>query len=269
MRITIVCAMMLAAAGVQFTTAQVTARQIWYQDDPAPKQQTAVKPPPAPEPPAPRVKRPKKSTPQPAPTGTGTETLTASLIPVMEVSSKPLGIRYSLLRISDEAPVEVSPKSTFRSGDFVRVRVEANRDGFLYVASQGSSGKWKLLFPSLEIADGDNHIQGHRSYDLPAGDEAFHFDDRAGEERLVLFYSAQPVNNLDTLIYSLSRSGKPEASEPKMMAKDIELENALISRLEETRSRDLVVDRVPSGFKQYVASESGAPVIADILLKHE
>ena len=292
MKITIVSAIMLAAAGMQFAQAQVTARQLWYQDDPEPKAQPAVKPPVKPDPA--RTKRVKKnivsqevstvsSVSQPEKPASSVpvqnvafDTMPAGT-PYMMMSSKPLGLRYNLVRIVDGSPVEVSPDRTFHSGDRVSVRIESNRDGFLYVVARGSSGNWKVLFPSAEIADGDNRIHGRRLYQLPSGKQAFKFDDQAGQEQLFIVYSAQPVNDLDQLIYSLSKQGKPEVSEPRTMAKNIELNDDLVSRFRNVHSRDLLIDRAPDSDKDdskpdnsvYVANQTGGQLVADIRLKHE
>src|SRR5262249_26481612 len=78
-------------------------------------------------------------------------------------SEKPLGLGYALGQVVNGGEQEVSPTATFRSGDQVRVKVEGNRDGYLYVIARGSSGVWKPLFPAADISGGDNRITARRA----------------------------------------------------------------------------------------------------------
>jgi hypothetical protein len=193
-----------------------------------------------------------------------------------QVTLQPLGIRYSLLRIANGSSEQVSPDSTFHSGDWVKVKVEGNRDGFLYVVSRGSGGNWNVLFPSA-IEGGDNRLKARREYQVPSGQNAFHFDDQVGEEKLFIVYSAQPVEDLDALIFSLRKPEQSEAPGSRTMAQNSSVNDDLVSKLRDIHSRDLLIDRLP-GAQQgeskpenavYVVNGSGGRVVADIALKHK
>ena len=41
------------------------------------------------------------------------------------------------------------------------------RPGYLYIINQGSSGTWKPMFPSAEVEDGNNQVEGWRPYTMP------------------------------------------------------------------------------------------------------
>lgn len=285
MRIIVVCAVMLAAAGLEFAQGQLTPRQLWYKDDaevkprpadPAAKAETSRPPDAAVRPDPPRPKsgarakpvRPVKSVSQPKlPYG--------GPVSYVQAGSKPLLLRYSLLRIVDGSPEEVGLDTTFRSGDQVGVRVEGNQDGFLYVVSRGSSGNWTPLFPSADIAGGENRLRARQPLQLPSKEHAFVFNETPGVEQLFIIYSAQPVDDLDALIYSLR---KPEKPEMKMLAQNIELKDGLVSKFRDLHSRDLVVERISSSAKEegykpenavYVENRSGGRVVADIPLTHK
>src|SRR5574340_1205301 len=52
----------------------------------------------------------------------------------------PLGLRYSILeQMSDGRASEVDPDSFFRSGDRIRLSIEANDTAHLYIVQRGSS----------------------------------------------------------------------------------------------------------------------------------
>jgi hypothetical protein len=193
-------------------------------------------------------------------------------------TEKPLGLRYALAKLVDGAEQEVSPTATFRSGDQVRVRVEGNRDGYLYVILRGSSGVWKPLFPAPDINGGNNRIAARRPQRLPSDSHAFTFDEQAGQEQLFVIYSAEPVKDVEALIPSLTPPEKKElAPGTIIVAKAAPLNDAFVSRMRNTYSRDLVVQTVtPSQPAEasvpesavYVVSKTGGRVVADIKLEH-
>src|SRR5262249_54025309 len=126
----------------------------------------------------------------------------------MPASGQPLGLRIDVLRYnSDGSTTDVLPDTVFHSGDRIRLSVEPNARGFLYIANQGASGTWKAMFPSPEIADGDNRAEPMHPYVIPPGKHVFTFDATAGMENLFVVFSRQPVADFEELIYSL-KSGK-------------------------------------------------------------
>ena len=94
----------------------------------------------------------------------------------------PLGVRYSILKRAGGESEEVAPDTVFRSGDRIRLRVETNDSGYLYIIHRGSSGNWKPLFPSTEIAEGDNRVEKGRPHEIPSG-YVFTFDEQARARR--------------------------------------------------------------------------------------
>ncbi|MBI2685969.1 MAG: DUF4384 domain-containing protein [Acidobacteria bacterium] len=252
---------------------------------------------------APRPQQPK--TPPPAeqakavitrPPAHTPEVKLPAIIPAAYVSSQPpLGLRYSLLLSRDNnAYQEVEGGSTFRSGDRLKITVEANDDAYLYVIARGSSGLWKVLFPVTEVASGDNFVQAFRRYEVPNGGR-FYFDEQAGEEKLFLVLSRKPEKNFEDLIYTVTQpdpepvkpaAGRPAAPRP---AKTIQvaglirpIDDALVGKVRsELVARDLVFEKVddskPSPTQQketavYVVNKNAGPngkVIVDLKLEHK
>ncbi|MBS1826960.1 MAG: DUF4384 domain-containing protein [Acidobacteria bacterium] len=125
---------------------------------------------------------------------------------------RPLGIRYSLLKRVTDGWAEVHADSTFQSGDAIRVQVEANEDGYLYIVARGSSGSWDVLFPNKDVRAGTNFIESGDAQILPSPKGLWRFDNKRGQERLFLVMARKPVGDLDKLIYDLNQAGKPAAA---------------------------------------------------------
>jgi hypothetical protein len=201
---------------------------------------------------------------------------------------KPLGLRYSILRNSggDEYR-EAAPDTVFHSGDRIRVAVEANDAGYLYVAMKGASGAWKILFPAAEVAGGNNRVESGRSYTIPSPPGRFAFDQQPGEEQLFIVLSRQPEPSLEQLIYSLGSGNASPASAPAepggrhiVLAQAGPLGDSLVSRLRgEVLARDLVFENVddstPGAKKEnavYVVNPTGGSdsrLVAGFVLKHQ
>lgn len=207
-------------------------------------------------------------------------------------SPVPLGLRYSILKYGgDDEAVEVDPDMVFRSGDRIRLRVQVNDNGFLYVVTQGSSGNWRVLFPSAEQDDGSNRVTRGRSYDIPRRTR-FVFDEQPGTEKLFLVLTRTPENDIDQLIYKLENprettpAAAPEKSKPvpTMLAMNsLTVSDDLVNRMRgKVIARDLVFEKVnedkpaPKAQREpekavYVANpsrEASARLVVDIELKH-
>jgi hypothetical protein len=188
-------------------------------------------------------------------------------------ASVPLGLRYAVLkRDASGQYTEVDPDTNFRSGDRIRLHVDANTFGYLYVVMQGSSGTWKLLFPSPEVAGGSNLVHKGESRQIPSGDRGqFVFDEQAGSEKLFIVLTRQPELDLDKLIYSMG--GTPGAKD-RALAAQASVQDDVVSKLRaQVASRDLVFEKVDSAENAaYVVNPSTAPdarLVVDVALKHK
>jgi hypothetical protein len=279
-----------ASAWAQQSSGKLTARELFYSavDTPEPAAHKADKPTPKP-----KTAR-HKSAPAVEETAGGrgpASSVAAQPVPVMNTAYRPqgprpaLGLRYTILKKSGDQPVEVGSGTVFHAGDRIRLAVEANDSGYLYVVNQGSSGTWKLLFPSPEIKDGDNHIQKRVRYEIPSG-YTFTFDEQSGEEKLFIVLSRQPEPDLEGLIYSLGNPAagnptkdKPAVEKPKMLLASAAFGDDVIGKLRNSYARDLIVEKVDdeqAGPKQekavYAVNPSGSAdsrVVADVTLKHQ
>jgi hypothetical protein len=198
----------------------------------------------------------------------------------------PLGLRYSILKEAGPGSAgEVSADSVFRSGERIRLAVESNDNAYLYIIQRGSSGNWSLLFPSPEIAGGQNMIEKGRKYEIPPG-HWFAFDEQAGEEQVFIVLCRGPERDLESMIYSLreERDSAPVKKEEKNLlatARRAPITDTLVQRVRsQVSARDLVFERVDEktpGNRQeekavYIVNTAGGPrarVVADVTLKHQ
>jgi hypothetical protein len=252
----------------------VLSSAVWAQDEGLKARELFYSPPPDAAPPPVKKSLPAR-TPQTRPAPGGASHVTP-------VANVPLGLRYSVLKREDSGKfVEVDPDATFRSGDRIRLRVDTNTPGYLYVVMQGSSGNWRLLFPSPDVEGGNNRIEKGSAQQIPADNGQFVFDQQSGTEKLFLVLSRQPEGDLDKLIYSITGGGS--SGDKKLMAKATVGDDVVNRLRQEVKSRDLVFEKVDEMSIQangsevktekatYVVNPSrtdDARLVVDVALKH-
>ena len=247
----------------------------------APPKVQPPSPPPEPEP-EPEPAAPAAPPPAAAPGG-------AQFVPASLKEPAPIGIRCSVLRrIGPSDLIEVDPDQVFRAGDRIKLRVEANEDGYLYVIARGSSGVWKPLFPSPQVAGGNNFIEAGRTYDIPPG-HVFTFDEQSGEEKIFVVFSRQPVTDLEGLIYDLGKKGGEPSSAPKpakpagggkvLLAQNmVAIRDDVVSQLRNAYARDLIIEKVSEAepgpekeaaiYAVSTATSTDSRVVLDLTLLH-
>jgi hypothetical protein len=281
------CALTLSAQDQKI----LTARELFYAEAAAPaaaKRSQAKAANPQVKPPAPKKSAVAKATPPPAAEpvrgnrpSSASSASGAKVVLASYTGGKPLGLRYSFLRKSDgDEYREVDPATVFQSGDRIRVSLEANDAAYLYVVMKGSSGSWKVMFPSPEIAGGRNRVESGNPCTIPPAPGRFAFDEQVGDEQLFLVLSRKPEASIEELIYSLA-SGDPATQEkapaPMLMAQN--LPDSLVGRLRNAvYARDLVfekVDETTAGDRKekavYVVNRTGdsdSRLVVDLTLKH-
>ena len=106
-----------------------------------------------------------------------------------------LGLKYWIELVDpDGQRVEVTTDHMFRSGDRIKMRLETNRDGYLYLFTVGSTGRYRLLFPQPQQTGGSTLVKARTVYEIPNGAH-IKFDDHPGEERLLALLSPQPMTD--------------------------------------------------------------------------
>lgn len=119
--------------------------------------------------------------------------------------NRPLGLGYSIYRKGpDGQPLRVNESHSFRAGDAVRLVIESNCHGYLYVFNAENGKDPRMIFPDPRLYGGDNRIRGHVPYEVPSsretepGSQWFVFDDKAATERLYLIVTRNPLQGVLT-----------------------------------------------------------------------
>ncbi|HSR49495.1 MAG TPA: DUF4384 domain-containing protein [Acidobacteriota bacterium] len=140
-----------------------------------------------------------------------------------------VGLKYKIKHCTGECTVEnVDENHIFYTGDKIRLEVEANIDGYLYIINRGSTGSTKTLFPHPSLNGGTNRIQRGVSYSIPPRDW-ISFKERPGREHVIIIVSRSPLRSLP--------EQAPEAASP---VSALQVVDELDSKV---RARDLVIVR--------------------------
>ena len=121
------------------------------------------------------------------------------------LDAQAIGLGYTLyMRNEDGDAVRVDPAREFRNGDRIRVVLETNTDGFLYIFHTENDGPARMIFPDARLSGGDNKVQAHVPYEIPSSREQsedlrwLNFYGNAGVERLYIVVTRRAVPNVPT-----------------------------------------------------------------------
>jgi len=133
------------------------------------------------------------------------------------VNAPRLGLGLTLFsRDSNGLAVRVDPDRVFRKGDRVRILLETNTDGYLYIFNRTNDGPPVMIYPDAEIDEGGNYLQAHVPFEIPAADASderlrwFAFDENTGTEKVFFVFTREPLKDVpieDDLI-TFCRNGK-------------------------------------------------------------
>ena len=132
------------------------------------------------------------------------------------VNARRLGLGVTLfMRDSNGLAVRVDPDHVFQKGDRVRVVLETNTDGYLYIFNTTDNGPATMIYPDSQLDEAGNYLQSHVPFEIPSSSSAderlrwFAFDQVAGTERLFFVFTREPLSGIpidDDLIASCKDS---------------------------------------------------------------
>ena len=134
------------------------------------------------------------------------------------VNTQRLGLGLTLfMRDSNGLAVRTDPTRVFQKGDRVRVLLETNADGYLYIFNTTNDGPPMMIYPDADLDDAGNYLQAHVPFEIPSslGTEErlrwLAFDENAGNERLFFVFTKEPLKGLpiDDDLIALCRDSKP------------------------------------------------------------
>lgn len=206
----------------------------------------------------------------------------ASKIPIPRkppnIEKQYMGISYWIELERNGKLSKVSISHPFVSGDKIQLRLKTNRDGYLYVTHQGSTGALKKLFP---LHTQDVLVKAGTPISIPDY-RMMHFDNNSGEEKLWMTLSAVPLNftpvspQVTSGIYQQSayQSEGQTVAYTGCGSKDLLLdggEGDMNQVRQQCGSKDLVVEEDTNA--SYVVAPvnsllQSAPIIVPVTLKH-
>ena len=133
----------------------------------------------------------------------------------------PLGLGYTLYqRDRNGDPVRVDAAQEFHAGDAVRLLLEFNVEGYLYVFHAENGNAPTMIFPDARLNGGDNWISAHVPYEVPSSRETdprfrwFYFDEKPATERLAIIVTRNPLPNVPAgkVLVANCSSGSPNCA---------------------------------------------------------
>jgi hypothetical protein len=119
------------------------------------------------------------------------------------VNKARIGLGLTLFtRDSNGLAVRTDPTRVFRKGDRVRVLLETNTDGFLYIFNTTNDGPPIMIYPDVNLDDAGNYLHAHVPFEIPSSAGAQEglrwlvFDEHAGDEKLYFVFSREPLNGV-------------------------------------------------------------------------
>jgi hypothetical protein len=106
------------------------------------------------------------------------------------------------MRDANGSAVRVDPSREFRAGDRIRLGLETNTDGYLYIFHTENNGEPQMLYPDARLEQGGNRIEAHVPYEIPWNEPGkenwFKFDANPANERLYIIVTRQPLPGIPT-----------------------------------------------------------------------
>src|ERR1043166_3265266 len=115
-------------------------------------------------------------------------------------ATEAIGLGYTLfLRDVNGRAVRVEPTREFHNGDRIRISLEPNIDGYLYVFHTEGDGAPEMIFPDSRLEGGDNWVAHTFPIDVPSTVETderlrwFQFYGNPATEHLFVVVTREPL----------------------------------------------------------------------------
>jgi hypothetical protein len=112
---------------------------------------------------------------------------------------KAIGLGVTLFVKQGESLVAADPSREFRQGDRLRIALETNTDGYLYIFHTENGRNPQMIFPNPAVDEGRNFVGAHARDFYPTDLSAwFEFDEVPATERLYFVISRAPLAGVPT-----------------------------------------------------------------------
>ena len=111
-----------------------------------------------------------------------------------------MGLGLTLfMRDANGLAVRADPTHEFHKGDRVRVLLETNTDGHLYIFNTTDNGTPVMIYPDSQLDEAGNYLRAHVPLEIPSSVAAeerfrwFSFNDQVGIEHLYFVFTREPL----------------------------------------------------------------------------
>lgn len=108
---------------------------------------------------------------------------------------RPLALGYTLYRKEGGRYVAADESREFKSGDAIRIALETNTDGYVYIFNTTDGADPVMLYPHGGVEQGRHAIAAHSRESIPP-EADIRFDETAGVERLYVVIARRPLDGL-------------------------------------------------------------------------
>lgn len=125
--------------------------------------------------------------------------------PPSRKSQPAIGLGYTIfMREPSGRAIRVEPTREFRVAERIRMALETNTDGYLYIFDSENGGAPKMIFPDARLDDGENWIEAHVPVEVPSSEEPeerlrwFEFYGDPGTDRIFIVVTREPLTGVPT-----------------------------------------------------------------------
>jgi Domain of unknown function (DUF4384) len=136
-------------------------------------------------------------------TSSGSTTTVTSSDKAPRAVQQRLGLGLTLfMRDANGLAVRVDPAQEFHKGDRVRVLLESNMDGHLYIFNTTDANEPVMIYPDTQLDEAGNYIKAHVPFEIPSSTASeerlrwFRFDEHGGTERLYFVFTREPLSGV-------------------------------------------------------------------------
>jgi hypothetical protein len=208
-----------------------------------------------------------------------------------------IGLGYTFyMKDANGDAIRVDPSRVFHSGEAIRLSLEANTDGYLYVFYTENGGKPQMIFPDQRLGRGNNFVRAHVPYEVPSNMEAderlrwFVFDEKPANEQLYIVLTREPLPGVPTgetlVTYCLDPNNacpwNPPANIWAQLVRSQEREQVAVSRIKDdgaaqtagekdatTRGLGLSADAPQPSVVRMNASSTTGLLVTSLILTHK
>lgn len=130
---------------------------------------------------------------------------TATTRPGPKKNQPAIGLGYTIfMREPSGRALRVEPTREFRNGERIRLALEPNVDGYLYIFDSENGAAPRMIFPDARLDGGENWIEAHVPIEVPSSEEPeerlrwFEFFGDPGTDRIFIVVTREPLPGVPT-----------------------------------------------------------------------